>query len=129
MRLHEINPWEVYECRRCTQSNPPKDKCVVVVAKQGNKAFGFFINSKPHPLAAKNPKMAATQVLIRPDGYPRLLKHDSYVGCNSLLDFFDSELNRRIVALNVETKESILASVAGSVTLTDEQKALIARFA
>jgi hypothetical protein len=121
MKLNDIRNWQIYLCPNCNASNPPKDKFVVILYKDRDSAWGFFINSAIHPFIQRNEELLVAQVEIAPPTYP-FLKHTSYIGCHELKQFYGWDLRRKLSSIEPATKQTILDVVKQSTTLSEAQK-------
>ena len=125
MEFHKIQVWHIYKCPTCNASNPPKDKYVVIVHKQNKSLWGFFINSNVPNFILMNSELSKSQIAIKPEECPQIIKHISHIGCNELKEFYDWELNNHYCSLKDDTKNAVLAAVEISVTIDPEKIQII----
>ena len=75
--------------------------------------MGFLINSEIHPYILKRPLLLACQVEIKASDYS-FLDHDSYIACNELFFFKNTELIDKRCSVNIATKANIQKVVAAA---------------
>lgn len=116
--------WYIYHVKNCRHAKPaPKDKFVVIVHKDP-EPWGFFINTGIRPFVQNQPEMLACQVSIKATDY-KYLDHNSYVDCNDLYLFKDTDLTDAKGPVNKKTKADIKKAIAVSKTIVVRHKKLI----
>lgn len=82
--------------RHFTTTIPPKDKFFVVVGEDSTHLVGyFFVNSNINNFVARNSRMMAMQLPIKPSDYP-FLTHLSFVAGHQLAVLSKNELLEEI---------------------------------
>ena len=110
------------------------DKIYVLVAVDNNLklAYGFFINSNPHPLSSRNFFIMRSQIELDHNNYD-FLQRLSYIDCYEpySIDFYDMvnaliESPSKICGqLSSPDLEKIINAIQNNPTLTTEQKTLL----
>ena len=116
--------WRFYFVANCRHARPkPKDKFSTIVCKDGC-CMGFLVNTQIHPFILGKPELKACQVEIKAADY-KFLNHNSYIDCNELYPFIDSELTAQRDFVNSKTKAGIKNAAKISPMLTGHQKKII----
>lgn len=121
MRREDIKLWYIYFAKNCNHAKPlPKDKYVVIVSIDKNP-MGFLINSKISNWLQQRPELLVCEVVIHSDEHLPL-KHDSFVDCQSIYEFFDWELTRREGEVSLSAKKAILKAIRDCITIERKYK-------
>jgi hypothetical protein len=89
-------------------------------------AYGCFINSNISQWLQARPNLLVCEVSIPGLNYHGI-NHDSWVDCQELYEFTDSELNERIDVVSDTLKEDILNAIHLCPKLPRKYKAAIAQ--
>jgi hypothetical protein len=123
VRLADIKPWSIYFIPNCAHTDPPKDKYAVIACIDKNP-MGFLINSRITPWLQKHHGLLVCDPQIRASEHS-FLKHDSFVDCQMIYEFFDWEIERKVGLISKQAKADILKAIHDCPSLERRYKKLI----
>jgi hypothetical protein len=113
--------WHLYFVQNCRHTRPaPKNKFVVIVHTD-NAALGCLINSNLTNWLRNNPHMLVCEVNILASEHSAL-SYDSYVDCQDLYPFLDSELTSDRGVVSQQARIDILNAIAKCPTIATKHK-------
>lgn len=118
--------WTIYYISNCRQARPvPKPKFVAIVCFDF-QFMGFLINSHIHPYIQARTHLLVGQALVDAASHP-FLNANSYVDCNELYEFENSDLGVENFRgpVSVLAKAAIQKAVSSSRTITPRHRKLI----
>ena len=127
--MQAIRRGDIYH-RHFSTTIPPKDKFFVIVGEDEAHYVGyFFVNSNINNFVARNEKMVAMQLPIKPSDYP-FLTHLSFVAGHQLSVLPKSDLIRELQSGKAQYKgrmssgdmEMLLSAALQSPLFSEKEK-------
>lgn len=127
--MQAIRRGDIYH-RHFSTTIPPKDKFFVIVGEDETHYVGyFFVNSNINNFVARNEKMVAMQLPIKPSDYP-FLTHLSFVAGHQLSVLPKSDLIRELQSgraqykgrMSSEDMEMLLSAALQSPLFSEKEK-------
>jgi hypothetical protein len=125
MQYSDIEIWHVYFCPQCRHAIPdPKDKYIIIVAKDSGTIFGCFINSNRTPYVNNRPYLHSCEANI-PQVTHSFLIYNSIVDCHTVYSFTANEFSKQLGQIEVATKNTLLQSIYACPVIKTKRKKLI----
>lgn len=119
--MSSIPLWSVYHVKDCKQSNPKKDKFVIIICRYPD-LMGFFINTEIRPYILNNQKLLKLQVEIDFENHPKI-KKNRWIDCSDLKKgFLESELNDYKYKVSDEVRNKIEKAISVSDNIEGRDK-------
>lgn len=117
----EVSPWYVYLVENTTYTEPPKDKYVVVVYKEQDCAYGFFINSRISNFIQQRPHLHDCIAQIAQKEH-QFLRYDSYVDCRQIFAYPEWRFTTTLGPVGQHAKQAILLALRDCSVLPNKYK-------